>query len=389
MTVAITDEGRLSYMIEDTFNTIPAKQLQEVLPTGETLTDEIGTTESNVITATADVDDLLQIQQQTSGDTNFELRYKETDDFKALALRNDWTAAYDFSASTISFVNSTNSIDDSGTGFTPSSVQVGQWLRVKGGVTNPATIYGQVESITTGSIVFTAASVTILDEAAGNNIDVHHGGALFDGSDVRSIIFEKEYTDLTNTFFNLKGQTNGTYATTFNAGALATEAYGWIGADGDSATATIGTGANLPPVTGKSMNSADDIENLTVSVSNECFETLSFSVNNNSEARNCIGKLEPDSIAMRRRQITFTITAHFESTQLFDLYKANTSFPISIPIFDKLDNGYIYSWPNVKMTDSGGTGALTAPNADVMETFNAQAVRLGGDYIMQITRFDA
>jgi len=170
--MADTNQVQLSYVEETTFGSTPASALTDLRITGETLSLDITSIQSNEIRNDRMIDDLIQQSAEPGGGFDFEFSYESPPDtFFEAALCTTWGqsaagTAVDYSSglNDISFAAADNSINDANSGFVTAGIRAGQWLRVSGNATAANNTLHKVLSVVAAKIVCTNDTTIVTDD---------------------------------------------------------------------------------------------------------------------------------------------------------------------------------------------------------------------------------
>lgn len=163
MPLASSNRANIRYAVETVFGTFPTVALPETLRvTGESLAFAIGKTSSNEIRGDRQTLDLVSVSASSGGGVNFELSYKEYDDFIEAALQGSWLGCNDIAVASTT-ITLTNTIT-AGTGTPFANIAVGQTVKFSGFATavnnRPFTV------LTASATVITVSGTPFTNEAA-------------------------------------------------------------------------------------------------------------------------------------------------------------------------------------------------------------------------------
>ena len=134
MALATANLAQLRYIRESTFGTTPVAGVGEnIRMTGESLAYAIGTKVSGELRSDRQETDLVQISASGTGGVNFELSYKEFDDFLEDALQSTWLGANDVAGITATITDANTLTASAATPF--AGIIAGQTVRFTGWAT--------------------------------------------------------------------------------------------------------------------------------------------------------------------------------------------------------------------------------------------------------------
>lgn len=369
MAIASANRESLLYKVEVTEGTNPAGAATYLNFTNNSLNVSNETTNSNIVRSDTNIAGTIRTGLTVTGDIGVELQYAELDPFLEAVLRGTYATSYTDTATTISFANSDNSVNDSGAGF--GDVQEGQWLKISG--TTSGTNDGWFKVATkssTSKLILSHGTVT--DETAGESITLK-GQYLENATTEKSFTFERVLADITQ-YQLFTGMKVNTLNLNFNTSDLAGGSLSLIGRNGAYATSSGFSGSHTAASTSPSMNTVNDIKAIYVNgaLSTADFASLDFSITTNAEALRAIGSLT--NIAVNQRSIgvsgNFTV---FKEDKTFDDFKRNfTAIDLAIVTEDSNGDGYVWDFPQVYITD--GSNNNQGVNTDLQDAMSFTAV---------------
>lgn len=300
---------------ETEFGTIPTVGTPTgVRFTGESLKLAIQTDTSKEIRSDRQVADLIQLGADTSGDINFELSYKEYDQFLAAALGTSWAA-----------------------------------------IADTATVEADYD--------------VTLDAAAT-------ASRITNGLATPFFTIEKGFADV-GQFLAYRGTGVNTMNLEFNSAAILTGSFGFMGKDGvlNSATTNL-TGVPVASQTFEPMNTSKGIGKVLVDgvalPGTTYIQSLKLNVNNNLRALKAVGVFGAAQIKNGTQLITGTAEVYFSDGELYKKFLENQAISLSWTAYDAAVNGYGFQLPRVKFTD--GTIVAGGLDQDVMVSLPFQAL---------------
>lgn len=375
-----SDRMNLAYAEETVFGSDPSTPaLINLRFTSESLAQVTGTVNSAEIRSDRQIVDHIRTTINVAGDMNIELSYSAFDDFlEAGLLSADWSnsgADITLTAATISAVNSTNSIDDSGSGLAVFTAN--RWIKVTGftGAGTTANGFLRIVSVAAGSLVVTGA--VIIDDAAGESVTITEGPAIVNGTEQRSFVFEKEYTDLTNIFAKYNGCMIDSVSLVIPSDNIVTGTFGILGKIEVSTAATIdAAGGNTAAPANEVMAGIEDITAILESNSaNTGFAStqFSFTLSNNLRQRLQIGILGPISVGSGTVDVSGTLQAYFDSQTIIDKHLNFTDSSLAIQFADSTGKGYVIDFPRVNYDSANRVAG--GQNQDILADMNFSAFR--------------
>ena len=389
MTIGTSNQTQLSFIKEVTAGTTPATPAMQILRyVSESLQVNNATTQSQEITTTRDVPDLVVTDQSNSGDISSELSGTTFDALMEGALMTDatWTAE----ALAVSTVAATaTGFTDSGSGFVSEGFVVGQFVNVAGFTDTTINGFYRVKTVVAGEI--TTYPVPPATEVAGAAVTVD-GSTISSGKTDHSYTVQKSFLDLsTVSYQNFRGCRVSTMTMNLTVGSIVTTGFGFMGMTSESTTSQIAGLTEVAKTTTDVMNAVTNISNIVATDESLVttaikFTDLSLSFDNTLRDLKAIGTLGAIDIRAGTINATASINPYFENIQLLEAYLASTSFTLSWQATSSDGYTYIYSLPSVKFTSQG----LAAGSRDADMIINGQVQAIldtASGKTMRIDRF--
>ena len=369
MTFASANRESLLYKVETTEGTNPGGVATYLNFTTNNLDKSNSTTQDDTVRSDTNVAGTIRTGTSTSGDVGFRLRHSEYDPFLEAVLRGAYATAYTDTATTISFADADNSVNDSASGF--ANVVAGQWLKISGTASGTNDGWYKVATKTsTAKLILSHGTVT--DESAAESITLK-GTYLANATTEKSFTVERGLADITQfqTFTGLKVNTLGL---NFNTDDIAGGSISLVGRDGSYTGASGFAGGHATASTAPAMNTVDDIKAIFVNgaLSTANFASLDFSVTTNSEAIRAIGNLAAVAVNQRSIGISGNFTV-FKEDRTFDAFKSDFT-PIDLVIVTEDSNGDGYVWDFPQTYIEGSTSGNQGINTDIQDAVSFSAV---------------
>jgi len=371
---------------ESSWGTTPSSALTLLRITGESLGQQVSTTQSNEINQTRSISDVIRTAVQANGGVNTELSYGNTDALMEGALGSDWAAPLSVSASTISAAQSDNSLNGSATTeFT--NVVVGQWVKVAGFTTPGNNGFAKVVSKTNAKIVL--SGLTLTDEAEGDAVTVTSGGYLRNGTTKKSYTLEKSFTDVTQ-FIAFTGMRVDTMELSVGTGNVLTANFTFMGKEGAIAQATVGSGAATPAPTNPVLNAIDNVADFTYGGTSQPFDMTAFTmqVQNNLRSQPAIGSVTPIGVGVGTCTVSGTMNVYFADEDVYEDFVNYATTSLSFRLVDTSGNACIVTMPSFKVTSAQVNAE--GLNRDVMAAVSFSAFQSAtAGCTIQVDRFPA
>ena len=195
------------------------------------------------------------------------------------------------------------------------------------------------------------------------------------GNLYRSYTIEKEFSDI-GRFIQFKGMRAGTMSLDLAFGSIITGSVMFAGTGGVTATTSlVGVGSSEALTSTTAMNASSDVGSVKIDglETDICINTLSFTMENNLRAINCIGKAAPKDQRLGTCNITGSAGMYLtaESFALYEKALLNGDISLEYTVTDGT-NSYTFLLPRVKLSgDAPQSGGL---DQDVMFTANFTAL---------------
>jgi hypothetical protein len=372
-----SNDLELSYAPEATWGTSPVGSgaYQKFRVNGEGFSEQKNRSRPGEIRADWQVSAAVTQDLQASGNLQFGISYRNTDDLLAGLVTGAWTT--DLAISTVGIAAAQTLTDGSQGTFTGvasdfDDAVVGQWIKVAGFSTEGANGYYRVISkLTDGSAITVAPSPAA--DAGGTSETITITGSMLRNAKVfNSFSIQKRLSTglgfiYPGTFFT-GGQINAARGQFFSGTLDA------LCKNETKAAAEVGSNA-VAALTNKVMNtvghfqalnidgtaSTSKIMSLNTTITREG-AALAFALG--SEAAQGIGSVGGLSVGV-------SAEIYFADYDLYDAYKAETEKEFSYRVTDTAGNTYIITIPIVVL----GTSTITigGPNQAVMARFDGMA----------------
>lgn len=147
-----------------------------------------------------------------------------------------------------------------------------------------------------------------------------------------------------------------------------------------TATASI---SDVPASGHTTINASNDVAGIYIDgvLMTQCKSTLSFNINNGLRDRDCIGSETSAEFGSSTLEVTGSVEVYYKDKTFIDLANSNGSFSISSLFIDDNGNGYLFTIPNVTITN-GAALNTGDKEGDVMQTVEFKAFATLVDQVM-------
>ena len=363
---------RVSILKESTFGTTPSgSQNYQVLPvTGQSLRDRVGYTQSNIINADRNVEELVRLSKAAGGQTPFELMFSPTgeaiEQLLGATMCSAETAVATGSGGTTGGSDKVISVDVGGS--SNADVDVGDIVHVSG--TNAG--YYKVTAKTTVDITVEADA----NLAADTGITVTRAARRVNGTVEDSFTIEIARLDLQIAQV-FTGCVINTLDLTIADEAIVTGTFTFEAANSTFVTSNTGTtdqfiaSATYVDATDHPVLDSLSVPEIRSAGSEFAAKQITLNINNNVAARTELGKLGAQSMRQGEFNVTGSFDSYFEDFTELQSYANNTEGAIWFALIDANSKGYSFSLPTVKFSDGGAD--VTGSNTDTMISVSYQA----------------
>lgn len=382
----------LAYVEESTFGVVPSgpPTLQNLRFTSESLKQATQTVLSQEIRSTRDIADVIRVGVNSAGGVEGELSYGTYDDFfEAGLLSSGWSSETAVIASD-SNVSVASGVVTHTTGWS-STPTAGSWVKIAGFTSSMAANNGAWKVAASPTPTSTTFSVegTLVDGAAGDSVSIDEGAQILNGTNLRTFVLEKEYTDLSNNFSVLTGNAIDQMTWGVSADAILTTGFQFIGKRELAAqTVTVGNGSNTA-VNGNSVcNAIDHVTLVQENGASYDITGLTAQLSNNLRARLQVGTLGAVSLGKGTCNVNGTVNAYYESQDVMDRYLNFDTTSLAFVVTDAAGNILVFDYPSIKFTD--GQRIAGGQNQDILAQMQWQAFADATEGVtMRVVRFAA
>ena len=361
---------RVSIVKESTFGTTPASPSMQILPvTGQSMRDRVGYTQSNIINADRNVEELVRLSKSAAGQTPFELMFSPTGEALELLMAATMCSA-ETAAATGSggITGGSDKVVTVTIGASNADVEAGDIVHIDG--TNAG--YYKVVSKTTLDITLEADA----NLEADTGITVTRAARRVNGTVEDSFTIEVARLDLQVAQI-FTGCVVNTLDLTVADEAIVTGTFTFEAANSTFATSNTGTtdqfiaNATYVDSTDHPVLDSLSIPEIRSAGSSFAAKQITLNINNNVAARTELGKLGAQSMRQGEFNVTGSFDAYFEDFSELQAYANNTTGAIWFALVDANSRGWSFSLPTVKFSDGGAD--VTGSNTDTMVSVSYQA----------------
>jgi hypothetical protein len=373
MSVSTTNLASLAYVAETVPGTIPTSPAFQLLPVlSIDLLEKIVGVASEAITGNRMKGDIVIVDADVGGDSNYELSYTPWKPLMIALLQQGGTAdaAVAISASDISAVASGGTFESSGTNFVTENVAVGQWLKVAGFTESKNNGIFRITAVASGAITIdsTLHPDGLTDEAIGDAVTMksdmyRNGSSVIDTFSMR----KRVYVGATPYYFYYPGCIVNSMSFAMTTASIITGAMNMVGTVGEG-TASPKSGETTVVVPEYHLLNATSSVGATYlsSLTTAVFNSLSLNVNNNMTAKKGIGTLGALDQGAFDFEVIVDCELYFEDLTLYNNFKNSTGFITAVEMTDSAGNSIVMSMPNCKFLNL--TEPIPGKNNFLMES---------------------
>jgi len=362
---------RVSIVKESTFGTTPASPSMQILPvTGQSMRDRVGYTQSNIINADRNVEELVRLSKSAAGQTPFELMFSPTGEalelLMAATMCSAETAAYSDASATLA-----GGDKEITTTAGTSNVSVGDIVYVDSDAGSNAGYY-KVTAVT-GSAVTVEADANFTADAT--SVTMTRAARRLNGTVEDSFTIEVARLDLGKAQI-FTGCVVNTLDLTVADEAIVTGTFTFEAANSTFQDSDLGTDQFIASATYTDATDHPVLDSLSIpeirsAGSSFAAKQITLNINNNVAARTELGKLGAQSMRQGEFNVTGSFDAYFEDFSELQAYADNTTGAIWFALVDANSRGWSFSLPTVKFSDGGAD--VTGSNTDTMVSVSYQA----------------
>lgn len=371
MAFATADRTELRYIKETTWGVTPTTgNLAAIRYTGESLNANIETTVSQEIRSDRATADLTPVGQSAGGSIEVELSFGAYDDFLECALFSTFTADLNIVGNAGDI--SSNSAQSKFTSTNPNkfdSIQVGQWIEVRGFTANGGENNGyyRVTAATPGSGEITVSPAPASDETPAGSAAEIHGQMLRNGVTPQSMTIQKRFLDANPvTYQNFPGAMVAGLTLNYEVGSILTGSFDILAKDGVMTETALAGLTDVAAPSNDVMNSVSNLQDIRVNgaASTKSFLSLGMEITNNLREQKAIGSLANVGVGAGKLDVSGPISLYFQDKAEFDLFSSGAAFSLSFRLQDSAGNAYIFTFPRVKYESL--TVAASGQNSDLI-----------------------
>lgn len=363
------NNAKLRWVEESTYGTTPSGTYQELRYTSDGLSQTTSTTKSGEIRPDRQISDVVRTSIAAGGDVGFELSYGTHDEwFKYALMSSNWAGTASVSGTNISASSADNSFNSGSSGF--GSLTQYSWVYVTGFATAANNGFFRILTQTTAKITIDGTLVT---EAAGPSVTIKQGDKITNGTTLKSISIEREYTDLTNIFEVLSGHSIEGFSLGVSPENIVSGSFSFMGKKAVSGAATASSSTTSATTTSV-MNAIDHVSAVVEGgVRLGSVADFKLNVKNNLRSRLEVGVLGAASLGTGEFEVDGDLEVYFADHTLYNKYLNFTTSRLALCMLDGNSKGYVFEIASVKYED--GARNTPGPNQDIMAKLKFKAFR--------------
>jgi len=372
----MSDTNRTAIRIkkESTPGTVATGNYQDIRFTSANIVNSVTTQESGEIDNTRNISDVTVVDSEPGGDIAFELSYDTLDangeSLLEAAMFNSWSTLVAVSEADISASAVDNSLNTIVGDFTLENIIVGQWLDIRGFVTNGTRIFGKVVSLISTKVILTG--VTLVNESA--TTVTMAGESLRNGTNQDHFTIEEGFLDITQ-FLVYKGMAVNSLTLDISSAGRITGSVNFMGFGVDPLSNTSIAGAVVTAPTNKVFNTSsnvNDVQENNTSLNNK-ISSMTLTLENNLRGQKAVRVLGNAGIGNGQAKVTGNLELYFEDEIMYNKFLNNTDSVLSWLVRDDVGNAYMFTLPKVNYTE--GQLDISGPNADTFVPLGVQGIK--------------
>ena len=375
----------LRYIKEVVYGTTPSTPTMTTVrrvPGGGGLQRNSQSVTSQEADASRTIPDTIETGYSAAFDYNFELQAGALDDFFIAALGGTTYTATLTAQTTISAVNSTNTIHRSAGSFITDGFKPGMWIKVSGftGITannGLMKIADGDSDVTATDMNIVLATKALADDAAGEAVTITGKMVRTGTANQDSFTFEQEFTDLTNVFLRGVGFRPTGLSIDATAGNVVTGTVNFLGKDVTTASAAFTDEVVTAAGTTQSMNATSNV--VTFYEGGAAITTLArqltLNINPNVTELRAIANPAAAGLIDGTFDISGALNLFFSDLTFLNKVINRTATSLWLPFSDGAGKHIIFTFPKVYLS---GTPKEQGQNTPVAQDLTFTAVRYTG-----------
>lgn len=358
MALASTSRVQLRYIKEVTFGTTPGSgNSTELKMIGESLNYTINKEISEEINNNRAASSMIAVSAECSGGVQFELSFKEYDEFIRAALQaSAWTAYGTLGVGTAfggTYATGTITAGVAPTGSSAfTTLRLGQWFTITGSTVtaNNNKLFRVSKTVAPTSTVITLDAGTPASAGADTGTpSIVKTAYLANGTTQDSFSLEKQSGD-TGEFFTYKGMTISAMSMNMASGSRTTGEFSFMGkvATQQNTTAMPGT-----PVASSAYQIMSGVSGTSCAlwyngspITGTFINSIALSYDNSLRMQNALCSLGAVGIGSGNINVTADMEVYFATGATFySQFLANTNAELAFTTFDVDGNGYVWTLP--------------------------------------------
>ena len=234
----------------------------------------------------------------------------------------------------------------------------------------------QVGGSADGGFNFELSYGTFDDLLAGLLCSDWGTNVLKNGTDKKSFSFEKRFTvgEASYEFFRYTGMMANTMSLSVSNKQIITGSFGMLGKGGSVAQAiisgaTYGEGNSEDVMSASSQFGTLGVGSLSHTPS---LLSLELNISNNLRGQPKLGSVDLGGVGFGRFEVTGSLEAYFENSDVYDLFLANSAFALSFVLGSVTSKKYSFDMGTVKITDADVVAG--GNNQDMVSKVSFQAL---------------
>ena len=381
--MAQSESNRISLKIseETTWGETPSSPAMTRIPyLSDSLVHDKRTVQSNVLRSDAMRDGQVEVGVSAGGEIPFELRFTDFQTLFKQALRTTWQTATKTGAGTtndLAFAAAGGGVQviTGPSGWT-DDFDLNAWVRVKSAAqaANNGIFKISAKNATTLTI---SNSAGVIEADSTAVITMKY---LRNGTTKQSVLIEKAYEDLSNTYEYFTGMRVAGFSLNVQTEQIVTGTFRFMGKQGFTSTATV-SGSIVAASNNDSMNASVNVGNILENGASlsTALKSITLDYNNNPRALAGIGNKAAIGVNLGSIEITGRVEAYFENLTLLDKVRNHTVSGLSFRMTDPAGNVMIFNVGRLYFT---GNPTNPGINQDAMLPLDYSAEREQTDSFM-------
>lgn len=376
---AKANRAYVAHVKETQWGVTPATPtMQKVNFVSDSLNYAIETTTPESIRDDRQVSDVINISAGNEGGVEFEMQALHSglgDEWLLGALwAEQWmggpgTGALDLEGAVISAAGKT--IDFTGAPGGDPGMDIGAKFIISGSAAGNDGKYTVADN--SNAPIYDLVETPVADETLGAGAQYVEGQYIVNGLFEHSFSIERGHADV-GEYFLYTGMVVNEFSLTFEAGAIVTGSYTFVGKSTTVGQVPNGSAYN-DPSTRPFMSAGFNVKNVMIDgmpIAECLLQSVELNINNNVAGKSAVGAFEYCDTSEGEFEVTGAINLYFNDSTFYSKFVASESFALYFEMIDNDGSAYAFELPRCKL--SADAVNVEGKNTDVMDAAEYVAI---------------